>query len=604
METLIIIISLGCLCQLLAWKFRLPSILLLLVSGFLFGDGWLQLIDQSLIPDEFLFPCVSIAVAIILFEGGLDLKLGEIHELRTVIIKLISVGVLISWGVAAVAASYLFDCSPSFSLLIGAILTVSGPTVVIPLLQDLRVSSTVNRVLKWEGILVDPVGAIVAVLTFEALYLGAEGGSTLMIVFYVLKTVFIGCLLAFLAASLVATVLKRRAIPEHLENPFVLMTVLLVNYVSNVVQHESGLLSVTLMGVILANSKKISFHHIAEFKENLRILLISWLFIVIASRISIAELSLANVEATLWFVAILILLARPLSVFASTIHSSLSVKERIFVACVYPRGIVAAAVATLFGFKLLELADLKNNAQYATEGLLLLPTVFMVIVATVTFYSLAGGLVARLLGLTLTEPEGVLFVGASPVVRELAIQLKEEGMAVALVDTNYGNVSDAHFDYLPATHGDILSPRLRNQLDLTGIGKLFAMTPNQRSNTLSCIRWSQFFGRNNVFQLSSGHKTEDDHRNHTEGRVLFGASVTFDYLKELYARGARVKVTALTDRFSYEDYLAHYESRCTPLCYLTPDQELHVFVEEATDNPKAGARVVSLVQELPPKPEA
>lgn len=601
METLVAIIVLGSLCQLFAWKFRLPSILLLLVSGFAAGKAGFGIIDPTIVPEDLLYPTVSLAVAIILFEGGLSLRLRDVSDVQAVIMKLISIGALISWAVSALAAIYLLDYSPEFSLLLGAILTVSGPTAVIPLLQDLRVKPGVNEVLKWEAILVDVVGAIAAVLTLDALFGSGSEATGWAVVFNVVKTVVAGSAIAFVGAAAVIFPLKNRAIPDYLENPFVLMVVIAVHFLTNLVQPESGLLSVALLGFILANTNSVVVHHILEFKENLRVLLISWLFLILASRIAPADIYPASMGNTLLFLGVLIFIARPLGVFASTFGSSLNWRDRVFLTCVFPRGIVAAAVASLFGFELLHIAEESGNVELIREARLLLPTTFFVIVGTVTFYGIISRPAARLLGLTRTGEEGILFVGAGRLIRDFAATLKEEGFAVHLVDTNYGNVSTAKFNYLPATYGDIIAENTREQIDLAGIGKLFAMTPNNEANALACLRWAEYFGRKEVYQLPADvpEHVESDNRPlpHLQGRQLFGPTATYEALQEFYRSGAKFKVTPLTAQFGYQDFLDHYGSDCFPLCFLTKKGTLEVCNSGIETTPGPGDRLVSLARE-------
>ena len=266
------VIILGIGTQWLAWWIKLPSILLLLLCGFIAGPitGYLQ---PAELLGELLLPVVSVSVAIILFEGGLTLNLVDLTKIRRVLINLVSVGVLATWVVAAGAAYYIVGLELPLAILLGAILTVSGPTVVLPLLRHVQPVGHVNSLLRWEGIVVDPVGATLAVIVFEAITAKQSEASNYLVMAAVLKTLLIGGALGYLGARLVTILLSHHWIPDFLQNPVTLMLVVATFTVSNHFQEESGLLAVTLMGIWLANQKTVSVKHIVEFKENLRVLL-------------------------------------------------------------------------------------------------------------------------------------------------------------------------------------------------------------------------------------------------------------------------------------------------------------------------------------------
>ena len=376
------VLLLGVGAQWLAWRLRLPSILLLLVLGFLAGP-----ITGFLHPDEIfgeaLFPIVSLSVAIILFEGGLTLRLSELPAVGKPMGLLISVGALITWAVAAVAAHYIVGMTWSLSVLLGAILIVTGPTVIGPLLRQIRPTGNVGTILKWEGILIDPVGAVLAVLVFEAILEGefGQGQAAGAILGGVVETLLIGVALSFLGAAILIIFLRRYWIPDYLQNSVSLMVALSLFALSNVLHPESGLLTVTLMGVLLANQKWVTVKHIVEFKENLQVLLIGGLFILLSSRLDLQSL-LAMGWREFAFLAVLIFIARPLSVFASTMGSNFENRSRIFLSWMAPRGIVAASVASLFAFEL-SVAGVEGAEQ-------LVSMTFLVIIGTVCLVWLNG----------------------------------------------------------------------------------------------------------------------------------------------------------------------------------------------------------------------
>ncbi len=257
------IIILGIGAQWLAWRLRLPSILLLLLFGFAAGPAT-GFLDPDALLGDLLPPVVSLSVAVILFEGGLSLSFTELRQIGTVVRNLVSVGALVTWLVTAGAAHFILDLSAALAVLLGAILVVTGPTVIVPLLRHVRPVGPVNSILKWEGILIDPIGAMLAVLVFEAILAGGFQEATTLALTGVLNTVVIGGVNGVLGAMVLTFLLKRYWIPDFLHNAFSLMVVVGAFTASNVMQAESGLLAVIVMGMTLANQKMITVKHIVK----------------------------------------------------------------------------------------------------------------------------------------------------------------------------------------------------------------------------------------------------------------------------------------------------------------------------------------------------
>ncbi|HHJ06085.1 MAG TPA: sodium:proton antiporter, partial [Anaerolineae bacterium] len=364
------ILVLGVGAQWLAWRLRLPSILLLLLFGFIAGPI-AGLVDPDELFGRLLFPLVSVSVAIILFEGGLSLRLSEIPKVRGVIFRLITIGTIVTWAIIALAAYYILAMDLALSILLGAILVVTGPTVVGPLLQQIRPRGQAGVVLKWEGILIDPVGVMLAVLIFEAILSDDLYHAPLVVLNGVLLTLLIGVVLGVLSASLMVALLRRHWIPDHLQNGFSLLLAVSAFVASDLLHPESGLLTVTVMGIFLANQKWVSIKHLIEFKESLRVLFIGSLFILLAARLKFEDITGFGWEGPL-FMAVLVLLARPLATLVSTWRSELSGRERLFIAWMAPRGIVAASVASIFAFDLVAAGHVRAEQ--------LKPVTFLVIV--------------------------------------------------------------------------------------------------------------------------------------------------------------------------------------------------------------------------------
>ncbi len=592
---------LGIVAQWLAWRLRLPAILLLLGFGMLLGlvvrpDQMLAELtgsDPSVGP-KLLFPIVSLAVAAILFEGGLTLRFSELKRAGSIVLRLVSIGAAVTWVLSSLAAWLLLRMDGRLAVLLGAILVVTGPTVVIPLLRHIRPARHIGSIAKWEGIVIDPVGAVLAVLVFEHLFLHSRDASVGTTLLSLTETVVIGLLLGWGAARLLAQALRRYWIPDFLHGAVFLTSTLGAYAVSNYLQPESGLITVTLMGVVLANQKDIRIHHVLEFKEHLSILLISLLFIVLGSRLHLQDL-LSVAPSGLLFLAVLIVVVRPAAVFAATIGSDLSLSERIFLSFLAPRGIVAASVASVFALKLVSLTD-----PPATGSGEVVPLTFLVIVGTVSIYGLLAGPLARRLQLADPSPQGVLFAGAEPWIREIARTLHNEGFAVLLIDTNFANVAESRMAGLPADCSSILSEHVREELDLSGIGRLLAMTVNDEVNTMAVREFTHQFGRANVYQLASPDRNSGKRASVAEplrGRKLFGEPWHHHELALRLANGSVIKRTQLTDTFSYEAFQQRYGP--TAILLFVVDQEGRLLVRSADEKtvPRPGQVVIAMVDE-------
>ena len=595
------IVVLGVGAQWIAWRFRVPSILLLLLIGILAGPvlRWVvagtdfEPLAQS--PDEIfgedlLLAFVGIAVALILYEGGLTLRFSELRGVGKSIFALVTIGALVTWVVAAIAALFFFQLPARIAVLFGAIVIVTGPTVIGPMLAHIRPAGAVGPILKWEGIVIDPIGVLAAVLVFEAILIGqsdAAQGATLPIVLGVAKTVIVGGGLGVLAAVLLLGLMSRYWIPDFLQNPFSLMLVIATFTVSNVFQAESGLFAVTVMGIVLANQKRADIRHILEFKENIRVLLISTLFIVLGARLEMRQLLSVDLWGVAALLVVLIVVARPLGVFLSTVGAGLSWNERLFIACVAPRGIVAAAGASIFALGLRS-AEVQGADQ-------LVPLTFMVIVGTVTIYGLAATPLARALGVSDQNPQGIVFIGASRWVRAMAENLRSRGVAVLLVDTNRANIQAARMAGLPAVHANILDEHTIDELDLRGIGRVMAVTPNDEVNALALQRFAEIFDKSELYRLPSKAGKKDAESQLALGRPLFESGAHFALLESRIANGWIIKATTLSEEFTYEDYCTLYGPNTLALFVVRKSGSLVIATATRMPTPEPGDTLVALV---------
>ena len=584
------VLVLGIGAQWLAGRLRLPSILLLLIFGFVAGPVT-GLINTDETFGDLLFPFVSLSVAVILFEGGLSLRMSELPKLRGVIGRLISFGALITWVVAALSAHFLVGLDWPLSILLGAILIVTGPTVVGPLLRQIRPVGQSGKALKWEGILIDPVGAVLAVLVFEAILDGELGQVPGFIGLGVVQTLAIGVIGGLLFAGMIVLAIRRYWVPDHLHNPVTLLMVVAAFAISNILHPEAGLLTVTVMGVVLANQNQVSIRHIVEFKENLQVLLIGTLFILLASRLQLGDLISTGWRGLL-FVVLLVLVARPLSVLVSTWHSDLNLKERLFLSWMAPRGIVAASVASIFAFELV--ASGHSGAEQ------LVPLTFLVIIGTVSLYGLTSGPVARALGLAERNPQGTLIVGAHRFGQDIAEALSANGFRTVLIDSDSKNVWDSQERGLKAYHGDALSEALLDEIDLSGIGRLLALTSNDEVNSLASLHYRDVFGRAEVYQLdiSEQFANREPVTQHLRGRSLFGTDIGYDNLCALADKGARVQITEMTEQFDYLSLQSLYGNEAIPLFLITEKNELLIYTTEYQPIPKPGQKLITLAPPL------
>jgi NhaP-type Na+/H+ or K+/H+ antiporter len=582
------IIVLGMGAQWLSWRLKFPSIVFLLLFGFLAGPVTGFLHPEELMGD-ILTPFVSISVAIILFEGGLSLRIKELKESGGIILRLLTIGLLITWAISSAVAYYILDLHIEVSLLLGAILVVTGPTVIGPLLRHVRPTGKIGNILKWEGIVIDPIGALLAVLVFEALMIGEASGVGTMFVFTIIKTGVVGVLAGFAFAWLLILLIKKFLIPDFLQETTTLSLVIASFVFAEFFQHESGLFAATIMGIVLVNQNIVNIRHIVEFKENLRVLIISFLFIVLSARLNISDFQHFSINSGLFILA-LIFIGRPASVFFATIKTGLKWREKLFLAWMAPRGIVAAAVSSMFALRLSE-TDLP-------QAEMLVPITFFVIVGTVVIYGLTSAPVARWLKVTQHDPQGVLMVGAHSWALELAKALKKNGFRVGIIDTNRQRIQQANMAGIPAYNGSVLSKEIRDSVDMNGIGKLLALTSNDEANSLSVLHFSEVFEREELYQLSPALTNSCSDQaaapQHLCGRFLFGEHVDFRYLNKRHMEGAMIKSTKLTEEFGFNDFKKMYGQDALPM-FLIKDNKLQVFNTDLNVEPKTGSTIIAMV---------
>ncbi|AJR03088.1 cation:proton antiporter [Siansivirga zeaxanthinifaciens] len=553
------IIILGILAQWFAWRLKIPAILPLILIGLIVGpiaseffseDGskWIEPVwngTKGLFPGEGLFYFVSLAISIILFEGGLTLKRSEIKHVGPVITKLITLGSAITFFGAGLLAHFIFGLSWEMSFLFSGLIIVTGPTVITPILRNIPLKKDISTVLKWEGILIDPIGALVAVLVFEFISVEGDSGFTKTALVEFLKIILFGTTFGFTFAHALAYAINKKFIPHYLLNVVSLSTVLLVFVESEIFAHESGLLAVVVMGMVLGNGKLNNIKELLYFKESLSVLLISILFILLAANINMEDLWLLYNWKTAALFAAIVFVIRPLAVFLSTTGSYLSIREKLFISWVGPRGIVAAGIASLFGSKLLKqgVAD----AQYIT------PLVFMIVLGTVLLNATTARLFAKLVGVFLKRSEGILIVGASKVSRLIAKYLEENGRHVVLIDSNQKNIQLAQELGIEAINTDIYSETLEDNVELNDVGFLMALTGSDDINQYAINKFSKQFGENGSFRLLSVDEMLKSGNVPKEG--LFSQTDDYESLIKTARKYPKIHEITIKNRAHYEELI-------------------------------------------------
>lgn len=528
------IIILGILGQWVAWRTKVPAILPLIIIGLFFGplstllsdDGskWIEPIFQQsrnkgLFPGNSLFNFVSLSISIILFEGGLTLKLKEISTIGKTISRIISLGAAITFFGGAIAAHYIMELNWNISFLFAGLIIVTGPTVIAPILRNVSLNKNVNTVLKWEGILIDPIGALVSVLVFDFIISGEGGHFTLHAIYAFLRIIFIGFSFGFTAAHALNFMIKKHLIPHYLLNVFVLALVLGVFVASDLFEHESGLLSVVVMGMVLGNLDVKGLKSILDFKESISVLLISILFILLSANINLEHLSLLwDYRVALLFLFVIFVL-RPASIFFSTKGSTLSFNEKLFISWVGPRGIVAAGIASLFGLQLLQRQT--EDAEFIT------PLVFMIVAGTVFINATTANWVAGILKVKLLQKEQILIIGANKAARIIAKILGQEGKSVTLVDRSIPLIEKARQEGINAIQSDIYEEDFLDQFIHSKISNVLGLTGNTAINQYAIDLFQGLTPKGSNFRLISSDELKGTKENLTTSGLF---SCESDYL--------------------------------------------------------------------------
>ncbi|MFK5633597.1 MULTISPECIES: cation:proton antiporter [unclassified Ornithinimicrobium] len=643
---LALVLALGAVCQLVAYRLRVPSILFLLLAGFLLGQ---VVTPESVLGRDVLFAAVSLSVGIILFEGSLSLRFRELRGLGQTVVRLCTVTVAIAWAMIT-AAAMLAGVGWQLALLIGALLVVTGPTVIAPIVRQLRPTRRVSSMLRWEGIVVDPIGAVLAVLVFQAVIIAGPEPALGSAALTLGRTLLVATVLTVVFGVVLEVAMRRHLLPDYLEGVVFLAAAVGALVVSNELQAESGLLTVTMLGIYLANRPGLRLDHVREFKEHLQVLIVGALFVLLAGRVSPAEV-VAVAPTALVFVTLLILVVRPASIWLGLLGTSATREERTLLSFMAPRGIVAAAVTSIFALEIEQAAqeaaaEVAVGGRSPQEALLLdaqaerlsalvvesadlVPLVFVTIVVTVAVYGLGVGRLAERLGLATTVPNGVLIAGAPPWARQAAAVLQGLKVPTLLVSLSPGEVSQARLAGLRVERTHILSEYAVEDMELAGIGSLVAATFDDDTNSTAAREFSHTLGTSRTFQLrrqgeglsdrevaeggappagrAGRRKAREEEgtaaRTTTQAKrrtapkltaqVAFQPALSAPELEDRVRQGMQVRQTRLTSHHTLSDFRERQPDAV--LMFVVQDGRATV-VDRGTTVPETGATLVALVR--------
>lgn len=580
--------ALGVGAQWLAWKLRMPAIVLMLIAGFAIGPG-LGYFDPARDIGPLMSPMISIAVAIILFEGGMTLNLHTLREAAVGVRRLVLIGAPVGWLLSALALHFVLGLSWESAAVFGGIMIVTGPTVIGPLLRQARLQKRPAQLLKWEAILNDPIGALAAVLAFE-LVLVLEASETLGSAAWDMTLgVAVASVLGLTAGWMLSQGFRQGRVPEYMKVPVLFAVLLMVFALSDYVLHESGLLAVTIMGFYLANAGLPSYDELRRFKEHATVLLVSGVFILLAASMNPERLSMLG-STTVIFLLVVIVLVRPLTVLISLAFSNVPARDRILVAFTGPRGVVLVAVAGLFSERLVS-AGVEDAA-------ILTPLAFALVAATVVLHGFGLRPLARLLGLAGGDMPGVLFAGGSQFTTAFASVLKEMDIPVLIADANRARLRSAREAGLPIYVGDILSEAAENNVEFISYGRIVATSDNDAYNTLVATDLAPEFGRENVFQLK---RAKQDSQRHalpaTLGGQIAAGGLRYLEVARCMTDNWSVQVSELSEDFTLKDWQAE-NPEAVLLAEVQKGHELRLLSEDSKAEGRPGTKLVAL---MPPR---
>lgn len=492
--SIVVIIVLGIFSQWLAWKIQWPSIVIMSISGLLIGPIF-GLINPEAALGDLYSPLISLAVAIILFEASSSLDVREIKGISKSVFRVVTLGAFIAWIGGSLAAHFVAGLNLEISFIIGGLFIVTGPTVIIPMLRQAKLKPRTAAVLKWEGIIIDPVGPLLALFAYQVIKVITNVSVHIDYLFSFFLSAVIAAFVGFAIGLIISIMISKGLVPEYLKSPLILSFVLLCFGLGEVVMNETGMLAVTVMGLTLARTKKYvsSIASVGHFVENVSVMLTSTVFILLTSSLPREIIGQVLTWPIIIFVLVMLFLVRPLSIWISTIGTELTIAEKTLISWIAPRGIVALTVSGYFAAILLD-------DGYQDAGILTALT-FALVFLTVCAHGFTLGPLAGKLGLASTEPPGILIVGGSNFSTGFAEHCTQMGIPVLLVDHSYHNLKQAKERDIPTYYGEILSEHTQFEVDLTPYESLLTMTDEAAYNALVCQSYVPEFGYHHTFSL-------------------------------------------------------------------------------------------------------
>lgn len=581
----------GIAAQWIAWRIHLPAIALLLAAGLVAGPvtGFIDPIHDF---GEVYRPVISLAVAIILFEGGMSLNFSEIRETSKAVRRIIVIGGPLVWAMSATTAHYIGDLSWQTSAILGAILVVTGPTVIMPLLRQANLKGRPASLLRWEAIINDPIGALFSVLAFETFLVINNVHDIDNLILKIILALIIAVPLAWGFAKLIIWAFIRGHVPEFLKAPVLVTCALIAFAATNLVLEEAGLLTVTTMGIVLGNSRIASLTEMRRFKETITVMLVSAVFIMLTASLKI-ELIYGLGWNVAFFILAILFVVRPIAIFIATIGTGLSWQERLLTMWIAPRGIVAVAVSGLFGATLVD--------QGVADGEKLLAFTFAVVAATIILHGFSLPILAKLLDLKSTQRPGILFIGCSPWTVAFAEKLQSMDVPVLVCDNDWKKLQRARAKNIPTFFGDALSESAHHHLAITTWAKVIAATNNDAYNALICTEFGPEVGRGNVFQIGERISSKDNEASSDRNSLRFtvgGRQLTvngdgyFDLLSKIQS-GWDFSSTQITKEFTFADFQNSREKGSITLLWFKPNSVFHFASINETAEPSEGNIILS-----------
>ena len=551
--------ALGVGAQWLGWRLQAPAIVLMSLAGLAVGPLWSVAFGEPLLDPQATFgdvfrPIVSLAVAVILFEGGLVLKFENLREAGAAVRRMIFVGGPLAWLLGTFAARYAAGLDWASATVFAGVMVVTGPTVIIPLLRQSKLGGRPAQFLKWEGIVNDPIGALFAVAAFEFIRVASEGQSLFGAGLWIIMAACYGIILGVVFGWLMSKAFREGWTPEYLKAPLILASIILCYTLAEMFQKEIGLVAVTAYGMMLGNSKLAGLTELQKFKEDIAILLVSGVFVMLTADLTPAIIAQAININTLAFLLCMLFVVRPLSVWIAT-YGTLSRKEAILLGWIAPRGIVAVAVSGLFGSLLVGLS--REGRFFFSGADQITPLAFAMVFTTVVMHGFTIGPLSRALGLARKEKPGVLIVGANAWSVQFARALEQSDIEVIVADSNYRRLKSSRDAGLDIFMGEVLSEDAEIKLDHARFSTVIALSTNDSYNALVCSHFAPEVGRHMVYQLSINDDEENDDRglsSNARGRTLIRRGRTYDSLIRDQYRGWEFARTRLTDKYSLDQF--------------------------------------------------